>query len=441
VKFPKKLKYRGRVLATIYGKNASGYYRLYWRVRADGKPRSRMRDFATYGEAKREGDKLVSDLAKGSQVTALTPGQANDALAALECLRGFYGATGRKVSLLASVSEYCEAAGKLGGRTLGEAVDGYLSNVATVRRVDLSAAVEEFLRMREAKTKAEDGKRPQLSPGYHYIVAMWLREFAKTLPGYAVCDLTKEPLNLYMAQHGDVSTRTRNGRRTVLGMFLKWCVRQDYLAANHRLLEADGMAQEGYEPESIEFYSPAELASLLEGAGKEPDYKGLVPVIALCGLAGLRLQEAVRLTWADVFHVAGHVEISKTKSKTRSRRLVAACPALAQWLEPYRVCEGPVWPDSLDFFHSRFGDLRESLGIPARRNGLRHGFVSYHFALHSNENLTAAEAGNSPAMIHAHYKGLATKKEAEQWFAVSPARPANIIPMGAAAPQTGNAAI
>jgi len=32
----------------------------------------------------------------------------------------------------------------------------------------------------------------------------------------------------------------------------------------------------------------------------------------------------------------------------------------------------------------------------------------------ANENLTAQQAGNSPSMIHAHYKGLATKKEAEK---------------------------
>jgi hypothetical protein len=48
--------------------------------------------------------------------------------------------------------------------------------------------------------------------------------------------------------------------------------------------------------------------------------------------------------------------------------------------------------------------------------------------LHGNENLTAQQAGNSPAMIHAHYKGLATKKEAKTWFAVKPAKTAkNII--------------
>jgi hypothetical protein len=81
-----------------------------------------------------------------------------------------------------------------------------------------------------------------------------------------------------------------------------------------------------------------------------------------------------------------------------------------------------------DFFHSRFGELRELLGIPAKRNGLRHASCSVHFAMHANENLTAAEAGNPPAMTHAHYKGLATKKEAEKWFPLAPVRPGNVIP-------------
>ncbi len=52
------------------------------------------------------------------------------------------------------------------------------------------------------------------------------------------------------------------------------------------------------------------------------------------------------------------------------------------------------------------------------------------FALHSNENLTAALAGNSPTMIHAHYKALATKAEAEKWFNVRPAKAAaNVVPL------------
>ena len=65
VKFPKRLRHRGRgkVRAAIY-KRADGF-RLYWRTRVDGEPVSRMRDFSTDSEAKREGDKIVSDLHKG----------------------------------------------------------------------------------------------------------------------------------------------------------------------------------------------------------------------------------------------------------------------------------------------------------------------------------------------------------------------------------------
>jgi hypothetical protein len=69
--------------------------------------------------------------------------------------------------------------------------------------------------------------------------------------------------------------------------------------------------------------------------------------------------------------------------------------------------------------------------FPNRRNGLRHAFVSAHFATYSDENLTAAQSGNSPQMIHAHYKGLLTKAEGEAWFAVAPAQPANVIPLAA----------
>ena len=433
MKYPVLLRARknGPVLAKIY-KPAPAYprYRLAWTV--GGK--RMMKAFPTYSAAKRHGDGMLGDLAKGSQVTLLTPAQANDALAALERLQSFYASTGRKVSLLAGISAYCEAAVKLGDRSLSDSVDGFLSNVATVKRIDLAEAVEEYITLREKETVLKkDEIRPALSPSYHYIVAMWLREVAKTFPNTVVCDLTKDLLNKYMEQHGEVSSRTRNGRRTVLGMFLKWSVRKDYLAGNHRLLEADGMTPEDYQPEEIEYYRPEELARILKTASAHDEYRPLLPVLALCGLAGIRLQEVVRLTWEDVFRVKHCVEISATKSKTRARRLVTACPALRKWLAPYRACSGPVWGAGLDKFHDGFGMLRGGLGISPRRNGFRHAFVTYHFALHSNENLTAAEAGNTPDMIHAHYKGLGTKAEALKWFAVRPAKAGNIVPIESAA--------
>ena len=96
-------------------------------------------------------------------------------MAAIERFQNFFQSTGRRVSLRAVVVDYCQAAVKLPGRTLTDAVDGCLSTVATVKRVDLEATVEPFIASREPKTVAKDGKRPQLSPGWHYIVAMCRR--------------------------------------------------------------------------------------------------------------------------------------------------------------------------------------------------------------------------------------------------------------------------
>jgi integrase len=423
VRFPKRIKYRGRTLATVYNRcKGQDAYRVAWYVAGQ----RRMASFPSYSLAKKHADGLVRDLAKGSQVTALHPAQARDALAALECLEEYYRTTGKRLSLLSVVGDHVGGLRKLSGRTYNEAIDGFLSNVATVKRVLLTKAVEEFEKNRKLRTVAKDGKRPQLSPSWHYIVSMWLSEFANTFPGHAVCDLSREHLTAYLNGHDKVSARTRNGRRSVLKMFLKWCAERDYLPANHRLLVADGMAKENQESGDVEFYTPKELRVMLESSQRK-QFKALLPVIALGGLAGLRLQEIARLTWADVWRVPKHVEIAATKAKTRQRRLVEIVPALAAWLKGYCGSEGAVWNDTLDNFHDVFNELRDEVGVPARRNGLRHAFCTYHFALHANENLTAQQAGNSPSMVHGHYKGLATKAEARRWFAVRPKKTANAI--------------
>ena len=260
VKFPKKLKHRGQILARIYAKKSNyPFYRLAYTVNGQ----RHQEHFRTYSEAKLEGDRLVKDLAKGSQVSALTPRQATDALAALERLQGFYQSTGRRVSLLAGISEYCEAAVKTNGRTLGEAMDAYLSTVATVKRKDISEAIEQFIEVRKAKTvPREDGKRPKLSPEHFYNTSIWLREFAATFPGHAVSDLTKEHLNRYMRKHSKAAPKTRNERRGVVKMFLRWCGEQDYIAGNNRLFEASEMRSEDDSPERIDFYTADELRAV-----------------------------------------------------------------------------------------------------------------------------------------------------------------------------------
>lgn len=346
-------------------------------------------------------------------------------------------------------SEYVETAGKLPqGRTMGEAIEGYLSSVLSVKRMDIGEAVKQFIESRRLRTiPRAGGKRPELSPEHHYLTSLWLREFANTFPGHAVCDLKKGMLDSYIGALTEVGPKTRNERRGVVRMFLKWAVSQDYLSPTHRLFEASGLKHEPADLGETECYTTKELRKLLVRAsqapgpakdGQEPemDFRDLLPVLALAGLAGLRFKEITRLTWEDVFGRPDHIEVKASKSKTRLRRLIPTCSALIEWIEPYRDRIGPVWPKGYDMLHEDFAALRESAKVQNRHNGLRHSFISAHFAAYSDENLTAAQSGNSPAMIHAHYKGLLAKAEGEAWFAVRPAKGAgNVIPLPAVSHQ------
>jgi integrase len=407
VRFPKKISYH-KVEATIYGKKASyPFYRLTYYVAGKRVTRS----FKTYTEAKTEAEAKVRDIAKGSQAAALTGAQARDTLAAHQRLENFRQATGRRYSILGAVSEFVEILEKLNGRSPTEAIEGFLQTVATVKPKDVEEAVEEFIASRKHMAEEQNGKRSQLSPVYAKNVASWLREFAATFPATTVCDLTKDHINLYFKPLTEIAAKSRNDRRAVVKMFLAWATRQDYLNASHRLCEANSMTRETVESGDTDFFRPNELQKFLDNASKD-----LLPVLAIGGLAGLRGEEIMRLDWADVWRVEGHIEVSAQQAKTRQRRLVQICPALAHRLEDYRNSTGKVFSAGVYIFQSKFAELRNTLKIPSRRNGLRHAFCTYHFALNANENLTAQQAGNSPTMIHAHYKGLATKVEAEKWF-------------------------
>ena len=425
MRFPVTIRHRTST-AKIYAPGGKfAYYRLAYATAG----KRRMQTFTTYSAAREAAERIVRELANGSQAAALTAAQSRDALAAFERLQGFYQSTGRRVSLLGAVSEFVEAAGKLHGRTLGEAVTGYLRTVVSVKRKDIMEAVGEFLQAAAPRAKAAEGQRAQISGKYAYNRELQLRKFAATFPGTAACDLSREHLDAFIGSLDDFSAKSRNHYRAAVRQFLQWAIRKDYLPATHRLNEADAMRPERANTAETEFYTPGELAALLATANGN-----LLAVIALGGLAGLRTAELLRLDWADVWRVPGHIEVTAGKSKTRQRRLVEICPALAAWLEPFRTrTTGKLWMFQETAFQQKFAALCEAAKIKRKINGLRHSFCSFHFAAHANENQTAQQAGNSPAMVHSNYKGLATKAEAEKWFNVVPIKSAkNVIQLQAA---------
>jgi integrase len=434
-KWPRKVKFRNKVYAKIY-KPCKG--RISYRVAWSAGGKRQMKSFATYSGdegAKIYADNLVKQLAQQSPIALLTTAQASAAAAAFKLLDDFRVATGRHLSLTTAISEFCQAAKKLNGHTLVEAAAGFMQTAVNVIPKPLDKAVEDFIALIEPLTRSADGKRPQKSSKHVYNLAIQLNRFGGTLKGHAVCDLSKEHLDHFFATLGEQKSKSRNKRkitsaksrnhyRAAIRQFLDWCVRKDYLSPVHRLFEADTMRAELANTAETEFYTPNEFSALMATA--KGDYLPLRPLLAIGGLAGLRTAELLRLDWANVWRVEGHIEVTTGTAKTRARRLVEVCPALALWLETEKKNKsGKLWDKHEVTFHQNLNALCksakvESKPVTRKNNALRHSFCSYHLAKYSNENYTAAQSGNSPAMIHRHYKGLATKKEGENFFSVFP---------------------
>ncbi|MCX8155970.1 MAG: hypothetical protein N3J91_05915 [Verrucomicrobiae bacterium] len=382
-----------------------------------------MESFSTYGEALDRAREVCEQLARHGRAPALSPKETEDARAALELLGDYCRQTGKPLSLTAAVRLFTDAARRLGSLALVEVVDKYREATASVHPVGLDKAVEEYLRLIESRTlPARPGDRPQLSPDYFRHVQKHLRLLAETLPGHQTTDLSQANLDAFFSRLASYSPKSRNHYRADLGKFLRWCISKDYLPRQTRLLESPILQMERAGVEDIEIYTPQEYQTLLAAAPQI-----LRPVLALLGLAGLRDAELRRLRWEDVFGRPGYVEIGARIAKTRQRRLVPICPALAAWLAPCAHLAGPVWPNSENLLHKTMREVHAAAKVSRKRNGFRHSFISYRLALLGDTAKVALEAGNSPQIIFQHYRELVTREAAVCWFNIKPDAAENVV--------------
>lgn len=140
----------------------------------------------------------------------------------------------------------------------------------------------------------------------------------------------------------------------------------------------------------------------------------------LCGwaismFAGLRRAEIERLSWNEVQIERGFIEVTASKSKTKTRRLVEILPNLKAILRRAGEHTGMVFPHS----PRRAEDAARKLLVhKVPKNAARHSFVSYHLALFGDVAKTELQAGHDRAVLFEHYRELVTKEEAEKYFAI-----------------------
>jgi len=224
----------------------------------------------------------------------------------------------------------------------------------------------------------------------------------------------------WLDSHKQFSVLTRRNWRRDLGILFAFATKHGYAASN----PIDDIERPEIGDSEIKVLSVPEASKLINKADEDAR-----PVLAIGLFAGLRMSEILALNWEEVDLCDRTITIQGRKAKTRQRRVVTISDNLHCWLAltPAEEQTGPVWKQGFWGWYNR----RLALDVP--RNALRHSFGSYHYALHKNENLTAAEMGNSPSMIFRHYRAVVAPLAAKAYWQLSPAsQAANLVEFTAA---------
>lgn len=228
--------------------------------------------------------------------------------------------------------------------------------------------------------------------------------------------------------------------RTVLNTLFAFAVARGYSADN----PIEGVERVKVNGGDVEIFTPEEISRLLEAARTQfPDF---LPCLAIGAFAGLRSAEIERLEWSDLHLADKCIIVGATKAKTASRRVVPIHDNLAQWLAPFSKKSGRIWPGGSVLFYKRQeaiaaatrvhadpeNNIRAQDPVKWKGNGLRHSYASYRFAQTSDAGRVAGELGNSPSVVHRHYRELVKPADAAKWFAIEPEAPNNVLTLARA---------
>jgi len=394
-------------------RSASGRGKEFWRVRLGkrftGGPIIK-RDFTTladarnwiFGDAQKEkatpGTVIELKQSSGASAFSLSPSQISEAAACFRRLEGL-------ASLNTAVSYFLKHANPAGGkRTLAE-------------------VAKEFLKSREVM-----GVRSRTLTQYE----SYLRTISERFGPQPIHEVRRGEIEDWLSE-SEWSKRTRNNYVSTLSTLFLFARDRDYCTEN----PAEKVPRAILDDTPPGILTLKETAALLEIARhKDPE---MLAYVAIGLFAGLRRSELCALEWSEIDRKARTIEVKGVKAKTRQRRIVSISDALSAWLavapntpRPTPSRNEDVCGERLKNLYSEERDesgvvLREAIVSPWPHNALRHSFGSYHYAKHRDENQTAAEMGNSPAMVFRHYRAVVTPDIATKFWNLLPSTAANVV--------------
>jgi len=307
---------------------------------------------------------------------------------------------------------------KLGSRSLLEVVEYFLKNYREpVRQITVVDAINLFIKDRE-----KQNRRPDTLRNLRGRLGMFSRLYGQK----HVAEVNMDDCRDFVFRKGTGPRNQINDHRVVTNYF-NWCVRRQFAVTNN-MATVDRPAVDSQEPSIL---SLADCRKLLAAAR---DYKGgmLLPYTVLSLFAGLRPAEVARLTWDRIDLVEGTVTLDGSMAKTRQRRIVKLPENAVAWLLPLAPKRQAFTTAT---FARQFGRVKYAAGFhgkdaakgedgqklrPWIQDYMRHTAISMYLAKHKHEGEAASWAGNSPNVIHRHYKGLVKEADATEFWTITP---------------------
>lgn len=296
------------------------------------------------------------------------------------------------------------------------------------------------------------------------LAGLWrLERVGRSLGKQAVAVISGNDLAAWLDGRA-LSPVNRNNYRRSLSALFNYAVAQGVASAN----PLDRVPVIKVEASPVTFWTAEQVRLLLHAAeALKPE---IVPYLAVLALAGLRPAEGEGLLWESINITEKIIRVEGSISKTRTRRVVPISDNLVAWLVRYRKKTGPVAPKSQTLrrwrertaaatlvpdWHERLAKHKAMKGTDIAAAGLtwdkivadakevrkelwpvdilRHSFASHWLPVHHDENKLAEIMGNSPGIIHRHYRGLVTEKEAAPYWEIQPSGAGKIIQLKATA--------
>ena len=289
------------------------------------------------------------------------------------------------------------------GATITEAVNHYVKTVLAYRT---APPVSEIVKRYIAEAE-KNGRRERTLEDLRNR----LGRISKIYGDRQFSSLSLEELKDFI-DDPTLGARSRINYATKLSQLYNFAMRNGWASENI----AERISRPSTEDATPEIFTVTQAAKLLANA----DAAGLLPFVAIGLFAGLRTSEIQRLNWSAVKLSERCIIIGAGIAKRRSRRVVEINDTLAAWLAECGQFTGPIV--SAANFAKRLRKLAAAAGLTSwPHNALRHSFASYHLAKHGDPVKTAFQMGNSPVMVHNHYKGLVTNGDVTRFWELRPA--------------------